>query len=116
VNVARFHTEKAFEMQSPEKVALSGLLTVGTVGAGRSALLAALERSDAITIEIAPTTAVDVSGLQLIDAARHYAVQLGKSVALAAPAGEKLRELLQTAGFIEGTDADMRAFWLRGEA
>lgn len=103
-------------MQKIEKTALSGLLTVGTVSAGKAALLAAAERSDVAVIEIADTSPVDVSGIQLIDAARHYATHLGKSITLAAPASGKLLDLLQAAGFLEKADAETRTFWMQGEA
>jgi ABC-type transporter Mla MlaB component len=103
-------------MQKIERIALSGLLTVGTVSAGKAALLAASERSDVTVIEIAETSPIDVSGVQLIDAARHHATQLKKRVKLAAPATGRILELLQTAGFLDKTDADSRAFWLQGDA
>lgn len=95
-----------------ETVAVSGLLTIGTVAAARAALLAAVARSDEILIEVSSETAADIAGVQLIHSSRLLALQMGKKVALQSPAAGALLETLRAAGVLEGSSADERRFWL----
>ena len=99
-----------------EKVAISGLLTVGTVGAGSAALLAAFERSGEISVEVSPQSADDIAGIQLLESARLYAALNDKRIELAAPAAGGLREILQLGGFLEDASEERRRFWLHEEA
>jgi hypothetical protein len=95
-----------------ESIAMSGLLTVGTVTAGREALIAAFGRGDNIELEGHAQSPVDVVGVQLIQSARHYATQHGKQIRLSSPASGPLLEMLQLGGFLDGLSKDDRRFWL----
>lgn len=95
-----------------ECIAISGLLTVGTVSAGRDALIAAFGRGDNVELEGLAQSPVDVAGLQLIQSARHYATQNGKGIRLSSPASGPLLEILRLGGVLEGLSTDDRRFWL----
>jgi hypothetical protein len=55
---------------------------------------------------------VDISFIQMIEAARIHAGTAGKSIALAQPATGALLETLRRGGFLEGMSADDAKFWL----
>jgi hypothetical protein len=97
---------------SSATVSLSGLLTVGAVTAGRAALLDAFEHNAGVVADIPNDSPVDLSGLQLVDAARLYAMQRGKAFSLAAPVGGRVRDALELCGLLEGSP-DASAFWLQ---
>jgi hypothetical protein len=101
--------------QEPACVELSGRLTVGTVVAGRDALLASLQPHDNLVVQIDAQSDVDVAGIQLILAARAFALSKSKTLSLAAPATGPLLDVLRRGGFLESPSDDERKFWLHGE-
>lgn len=91
-------------------------LSIGALGAFKPALLAAIDKQDVVTIDVAAGTArADVASVQFIVAARHHAELKSKTLRLATPAQGVLREVLQNAGFLTSDNAE-RAFWLHQEA
>jgi hypothetical protein len=72
-------------------------------------LLQGLQQSGIVELCVDSAADVDLTFVQLIEAARRYAVAESKTLALSMPAETNLHDVLQRGGFV-GTAAD-RAFW-----
>lgn len=70
--------------------------------------------NDRISLEIAGSADVDVSFVQLIEAARTYAAGRGKSLALSHPASDRLLDVLDRAGLLDDPKSATSSFWLNG--
>jgi hypothetical protein len=92
-------------------VALSGELTIRSIGDVRTQMIDALRDHAEVTAKIAPDATVDLTFVQLIESARRTARDDGKVFALAAAVGP-LRETLERGGFLAGDDTARREFWL----
>lgn len=95
-------------------VTLAGALTVRGIEPARAKLAAALEQHDIVTIDCAAATEIDLSLIQLLLASRASAQHAGKTLRLAAPAGDLLRAALDRGGFaIAGAHIPLAdvAFW-----
>lgn len=103
------------ELPVKDRVVLSGPLTVRDIKLAQARIVAALGRYPTVTIDCAAATAVDLSFIQLVLAARKSAAASGKTVALAAPAAGPLCEALRQAGFVAPADAQPvpdQEFWV----
>lgn len=85
-------------------------LTVRGVQDVQAALVAQFSEYSDVEIEITSANA-DCSGVQLIEAARRYAREAGKSFRLVKPASGELLRVLEQGGFTAGASADDRRFW-----
>ena len=95
-------------------VTFSGALTVRWIQDAWTWLTAALAQDcRVVVIDAADAAEVDLSFVQLIEAARISAAQTGRELVLAAPAAGSLRSALERAGFLQ--PPDRRAFWLQEE-
>jgi len=100
--------------KSGSNIDLQPPLTIRHAGVLREAILAALDANSEVVLNVPADTAVDLSFVQLLEAARIYAERNGRSISLAAPAEGSLLEVLQAAGFLK-TDKTT-SFWLhRGD-
>lgn len=95
----------------PSIVALTGELTLKTIGAAHLLLLDALKANSNVTAVVDEAAVVDLSLAQLLEAARRSAADAGGSFNLTAPATGGLLETLRRGGFLEA--ADQRSFWLK---
>lgn len=86
--------------------------TLRTVTETHQDLIAFMDRHDTVVLEFAENPQVDISLLQLLEAARIHAGTSGKTITLAEPATGTLLELLRRSGFLEGMSADDANFWL----
>lgn len=105
--------------QAPRnRLAFSGPLTVQNAAKYRSELIAKFEQcdQDGFELELVADSAADLSGVQLILAARRFASEHRKQFGLAKPAGGTLREVLEQGGFLRNDTADARSFWLHEKA
>lgn len=94
-------------------VELQGDVTLQTVGAVHKDLLKAAEGSARLVIQLQPDAAVDLTGVQLLEAARRWADAAGGAVALAKAAENGLLETLRRGGFLH--TPEQRRFWLKEE-
>ena len=58
---------------------------------------------------------VDLSFVQMITAAQHYAQSHGKTIRLARPAAGNVRRVLERAGYLSRSAPDAVRFWLHEE-
>jgi len=87
-------------------------LTVRAISAAHQELLEFLKKNASATIEFSEDSQVDLSFIQLMEAARIYAGTAGKSIALARPAQGPVLDVLKRGGFLEGMAAEDMKFWL----
>ena len=101
------------------RLTFAGALTVQNTAKHRSDLIAKFQECDheGFDLELAPEGAADLSGVQLILAARRFAAEQQKQFALTKPATGALRDVLEQGGFlvVDGA-AGARSFWLHNEA
>ncbi|SFA89485.1 STAS domain-containing protein [Rhizobium sp. NFR07] len=97
---------------SEPQLALSDNLTVRTISAVRENMLTFIDAHEAATIALADDVQVDISFIQMIEAARIHAETAGKRIALSQPATGALLETLRRSGFLEGMSAEDAKFWL----
>lgn len=93
-------------------ITLSGLLTIRKIAEAREALLEAFERNDHLSVDIGLDSDVDISGIQLLLAARIYAASTSKRLSLSTPTTGRMLDVMQNAGFLEQMTDEDRQFWL----
>ena len=75
-------------------------------------ILAAMQESGAIVLDIPDDAAVDLSFVQIIEASRRHALSQGGSVTLARPASGAILTTLERAGLLTEMAAEDQLFWL----
>jgi arginine utilization protein RocB len=91
---------------------LTQSLTVRAITGAHQEMLEFIKTKSSMTIELPEDCQVDLSFVQLVEAARVYAGTAGKHIALAKPAQGQLLDVLTRGGFLEGMSADDMKFWL----
>lgn len=90
-------------------------LCLPTIGTLAEQLQAAVQPDAVVRLDLSAVAAPDLSVIQLVQSARVSAARLGCDFALAAPAGDRLRMLLDRAGFPLDASSHHREFWFHGE-
>jgi|AraplaDrversion2_2_1032049.scaffolds.fasta_scaffold26822_3 hypothetical protein len=88
------------------------IATLRSIGAIHQELLDFIKINDATVVEFSADGQIDISVLQLLEAARLYAGTAGKTIELAEPAAGPLLDTLRRSGFLEGMSAEDAHFWL----
>ena len=88
--------------------------TITGAAALRADIAAALSTGAAITLDAASLVDVDLSFVQLIEAARREAAARGVELTLAQPANDCLAAVLERTGVTTAAAAD-RSFWFHGK-
>ncbi|WP_071831134.1 STAS domain-containing protein [Pararhizobium antarcticum] len=94
---------------------LTGALTIRTVAEVKERLSGLISNNGEVTLEIAETSQVDLSFVQLIEAARAYAESCRKTLLLKAPASGGLLDVLTRGGFNDEISSETAKFWLHRE-
>lgn len=87
-------------------------LTVRAITVSHTELLKFIDANDTAMIKLADDAQIDISFIQMIEAARIYAGVAGKRVVLAEPASGPLLDVLRRSGFLEDMSAEDAKFWL----
>ena len=95
----------------PNLVRFTGPLNVRSIQPAHRALKEGLEASQSLVVELPETTDADASFVQLMESARIYAEQKGKTLKLLQPAGDFLRDVLTRAGFTDSLTPERARFW-----
>jgi hypothetical protein len=98
--------------QNEARLRLSDNLTVRAILPVREEMLKFIDTHEDATIELSDDALIDISFIQMIEAARIYAGTAGKHITLAQPASGALLETLRRGGFLEGMSDDDAKFWL----
>ncbi|HEX7853490.1 MAG TPA: STAS domain-containing protein [Sphingobium sp.] len=96
-------------------ILLDGSVTVRTIDALRLSILDAFEQNPVVELDASAVAEVDLSLVQLIEAARIHASQESKTLRLAAPANATLVALLRRTGSLSEPTAEDIDFWCHGE-
>lgn len=75
-------------------------------------LLSVLNANQAVAIDLPDDCQVDLSFIQLMEAARRYARASGKDFKLLKPARGPVLDVLQRGGFLDVASAEDAHFWL----
>lgn len=97
---------------SAKTLALPTSLSIREAASTRDMILAALQESGAIVLDLPEDVAVDLSFIQIIEASRRHALSQGGSVALARPASGSVLVTLERAGLLTEMAAEDQLFWL----
>ncbi len=89
--------------------------TIANIDTWRIAIDRALADEGDVRIDIGELQTVDLSFLQLVEAARIDAAGRGKAIQLSHPATGPLADLLQRSGRFTRADAEDHEFWFHGE-
>jgi hypothetical protein len=98
-----------------ESISLPNSLVIRNISAIHDSIAAQLRDSNAICLEIPSEADVDLSFVQLMEAARLHAKSSGKSIRLSSPAQGALLNVLQRAGFVDSFTEEDRQFWFHNE-
>jgi hypothetical protein len=102
-------------MEKSTAIRMHANLCVSDIRSSYSALLEAMEGFPSILLTIPTDAVVDLSFLQIIEAARLRASEQGKSLSLLEPANGELRRALDRSGLMTAATAADRSFWLHEE-
>jgi hypothetical protein len=90
-------------------------MTIREIHTLHRVLLAGFAQRSHVCLALPEDAAVDLSFIQLIEAARRHAASQGKTIRLAAPAGTQVRAVLERGGFLSRSAPDAFRFWLHEE-
>ena len=94
---------------------LSSPLNIKNIMDIHQVVLNSLSNNKETRLALDPESQVDLSFVQLMEAARTFAEQQGKSLALTSPAGGALLDVLRRGGFLDDLSPDAAKFWLHQE-
>lgn len=77
-------------------------------------MVSLVSRDENSTLDVSALSEVDLTFVQLIEAARRAAADRGRTIRLRAPAQGALLQVLQRGGFLDPEDQERSDFWLQG--
>jgi len=102
-------------METSTVIRMHPNLCVSDAHASYSIISDSIRGSSSIQLAIPPDATVDLSFLQIIEAARLRANEQGKSLSLLEPASGELRRALDRSGLMTTATISDRSFWLHEE-
>ncbi|MGE7206163.1 STAS domain-containing protein [Sphingomonas sp. NPDC019816] len=90
-------------------------LCLPTIGLLADELARAIMPDAPVRLDLSAVAAPDLSVIQLVQSARVAATRCGCDFALATPAGDRLRALLDRAGFLACPTPEHTQFWFHGD-
>ena len=96
-------------------LAVSVALNIKNISDIHKVVLSSLSNNKETRLALDADAQVDLSFVQLMETARIFAEQQGKSLALASPAGGALLDVLRRGGFLDDLSPDAAKFWLHQE-
>ena len=90
-------------------IGLSGAVDIQTISQFHKQFCEAFSTTEVIVIDADALDEIDITTLQLIEAARRQAAKSAKQLSLKNPAAGDLRDALERGGFL--SDDASRAFW-----
>ncbi|OLP58465.1 hypothetical protein BJF93_16460 [Xaviernesmea oryzae] len=93
------------------RLVLPSSLSIRQAGATRELILAALQESGVVLLDVPDDAEADLSFIQIVEAARRQVVSHGGSVALAHPASGSVLTTLERGGFLHEMTAEDQLFW-----
>lgn len=102
-------------MEKTTVIQMQSTLCVRDMPQAFATLVSALDENDSITVAIPADAAVDLSLIQLLEAARLRGAELGKTLVLSTPAQGEVRRALERSGLLATANKGDLQFWLHGE-
>lgn len=102
-------------MENSTVIRMHPNLCVSDIRASYSTIVESMEGSSSIQLAIPTDAIVDLSFLQIVEAARLQAIEQGKSLSLLEPASGELRRALDRSGLLTAATTADRSFWLHEE-
>jgi len=96
-------------------VQLPSALMIKNISEVHSEISLRMAEGSDLTLDIPSDAEVDLSFVQLVEAARMDARAAGKTLHLAQPATGSVLKVLKRGGFIDSQSAEDAAFWLHSE-
>lgn len=96
-------------------ISLGEVVNVRNIVELKDKICSSVSSADYIRIDIEKCTEIDLSGLQLIEAARIHATSAGKPIGLTLPANAAVEATLARAGLTEKMTPEDRHFWFHKE-
>ena len=93
-----------------------GSVTVRSINQFSQDLLAAVETHDEVIFDLSNVSEMDLSLVQVIEAARAHSLHKSGSLRLSEPAGAGVTALLDRAGFLTDAEPADLDFWFHGSA
>ncbi len=98
-----------------EPISMPNSLVIRNISNIHASIVAQLQDSNAILLDIPSDAEVDLSFVQLVESARLHAKLSGKSIRLSSPAQGALLAVLQRAGFVDSFREEDNEFWFHNE-
>lgn len=96
-------------------IVLGPAATIRTAEQLQSTLADAFQQDGAVTIDASELQEIDLSFVQVIEAARKTAIYEGKPIYFVTPANDAVRSLLSRSGTLTDAMPEDLDFWLHGE-
>jgi anti-anti-sigma regulatory factor len=93
-------------------VKLSGVIDIRSIDNSFMKIKEAAGDGASLEIDLTDVTDIDLTFLQLIEAARRSAAQVGSGIRLSRPADEIILETLRRGGFLNSPEDERTRFWL----
>ena len=103
------------DTEFPSALTLSAVLNIRNISNIHRSISDSLSNNGSTCLTLDPEAQVDLSFIQLIEAARRYAREQDKTLTLASPAQGALLDVLQRGGFLAETSPETAKFWLHQE-
>lgn len=94
-------------------VSFEGALSISNIDSAYDELKSAFTINRSVLLDIDAVTEADLTFIQLIEAARLRAREMGGELALQDPAAGAVLEVLQRGGFLDDDTSDRAKFWLK---
>lgn len=97
-------------------ITFAGTLSVANVTQAYDDLGAALRQDTPVVVDLDDVVEIDLTFIQLIEAARRKAAETDRDFTLRHPASGAVLEVLRRGGFLDDMTSDRATFWLQGAA
>lgn len=97
-------------------ISFVGNVTISNIAQAHDEIGVALRQEMPVAMDLDAITEVDLTFVQLIEAARRKAGEAGRDFILLHSAGPAVLEVLRRGGFLDDETSDRAAFWLQGAA
>lgn len=100
---------------SEGRVSLPSVLSIRDIADVCGQIRTSLDNNGRVVIDVPPQASIDLSFLQLMDAARKQAEASGKIFTLARPIDDSVKAVLERAGYLPFEHAEDSQFWFHKE-
>lgn len=100
---------------SEGNIKLPSVLSIRDIGDVYAQIRSSMAHHARVVLDVPEQASVDLSFLQLVEAARKHAEVSGKTITLARPVADSVTTVLERAGFLPFDRAEDARFWFHKE-